>query len=72
MVGRRVAALSLVASLALAACSGSDGPDVDVDVDVDVDDAPSTIGGINGPAVVDPSFDPFATVPSAPTPTDGG
>ena len=66
MVGRRVVALSLVASLALAGCSGSDGPDVDVD------DVPSTIGGINGPAVVDPSFDPFATVPSAPTPTDGG
>jgi len=66
MVGRRVVALSLVASLALAGCSGSGGPDVDVD------DVPSTIGGINGPAVVDPSFDPFATVPSAPTPTDGG
>jgi len=68
MVGRRVVALSLVASLALAGCSGSDSPDVDVDVD----DVPPTIGGINGPAVVDPSFDPFATVPSAPTPTDGG
>ena len=68
MVGRRVVGLSLVAMLALAACSGSDGPDVGPDVD----DAPSTIGGINGPAVVDPSFDPFATVPSAPTPTDGG
>jgi len=66
MVGRRVVALSLVASLALVACSGSDDPDVDVD------DMPPTIGGINGPAVVDPSFDPFATVPSAPTPTDGG
>jgi|GEM_PF-2326217 len=66
MVGRRVVALSLVASFALAGCSGSDGPDVDVD------DVPPTIGGINGPAVVDPSFDPFATVPSAPTPTDGG
>ena len=59
-------ALSLVASLALAACSGSDGPGPGVD------DAPPTIGGINGPAVVDPSFDPFATVPFAPTPTDGG
>jgi len=70
MVGRRVVALSLVASLALAACSGSNGPDIGPDVDVD--DAPPTIGGINGPAVVDPSFDPFATVPSAPTPTDGG
>ena len=66
MVGRRVVALSLMASLALVACSGSDDPDVDVD------DLPPTIGGINGPAVVDPSFDPFATVPSAPTPTDGG
>ena len=64
MVGRRVVALSLVASLALAACSGSDGPDVD--------DAPPTIGGINGPAVVDPSFDPFATVPSGPSSTVGG
>ena len=61
-------ALSLVASLALAACSGSDGPSPGPGVD----DAPPTIGGINGPAVVDPSFDPFATVPFAPTPTDGG
>ena len=61
-------ALSLVASLALAACSGSDGPGPGPGVD----DAPPTIGGINGPAVVDPSFDPFATVASAPTPTDGG
>ena len=66
MVGRRVVALSLVASLALVACSGSDSPDGDVD------DAPPMIGGINGPAVVDPSFDPFATVPSGPSSTVGG
>lgn len=46
----------------LASCTGSDGPD---------DESPS-IGGINGPAVVDPSFDPFATDPSAPPATDGG
>jgi hypothetical protein len=53
-----------VASLVLVACSGSDGSD---------DEQPPTIGGINGPAVVDPSFDPFATDPSAPpTTTDGG
>ena len=65
-------ALSLVASLAFAACSGSDGPGPDVGPGPGVDDAPPTIGGINGPAVVDPSFDPFATVPFAPTPTDGG
>jgi hypothetical protein len=60
-----VVALSLVASLGLVACSGSDGNDVD-------DEQPPTIGGINGPAVVDPSFDPFATDPAAPTDTDGG
>ncbi len=59
-------AVSVVASLALAACSGSDGTD-----DVD-DEQPPAIGGINGPAVVDPSFDPFATDPSAPPVTDGG
>ncbi len=63
-MGRRSVALSLVATLALVACSGSDGSD-------DVEQQP-TIGGINGPAVVDPSFDPFATEPSAPTDTDGG
>lgn len=62
---RRLVALSLVASLALLACSGSDGTDVD-------DEQPPTIGEINGPAVVDPSFDPFATAPSAPSVTDGG
>jgi hypothetical protein len=48
--------------LALAACTGSDGTD---------DESPS-IGGINGPAVVDPSFDPFATEPPATPTTDGG
>ncbi len=54
--------MSVTAVLALAACSGSDDDD---------DDSPS-IGGINGPAVVDPSFDPFVTDPSAPPVTDGG
>lgn len=45
-----------------AACTGSDGSD----------DQPPSIGEINGPAVVDPSFDPFATDPSVPPATDGG
>ena len=49
-------------ALLVTACSSSDGND----------DGPPTIGGINGPAVVDPSFDPFATDPSAPPATDGG
>ncbi len=49
-------------ALLVTACSSSDGND----------DEPPTIGGINGPAVVDPSFDPFATDPSAPPATDGG
>jgi hypothetical protein len=57
-----IATLLIVAALGAAACSGSDGTD---------DDSPS-IGGINGPAEVDPSFDPFATDPSAPPVTDGG
>jgi hypothetical protein len=48
--------------VAAASCTGSDQSD---------DESPS-IGGINGPAVVDPSFDPFATDPSAPPATDGG
>jgi hypothetical protein len=39
----------------LVACTGSDETDGTV-----------PLGGINGPAVVDPSFDPFATDPSAP------
>ena len=55
-------AFLIVAAVGLAACSGSDGGD---------DDSPS-IGGINGPAEVDPSFDPFVTDPSAPPVTDGG
>ncbi len=53
---------SMILALVVVACSGSDDTD---------DDSPS-IGGINGPAVVDPSFDPFATDPSAPPATDGG
>jgi hypothetical protein len=52
----------VVSVLGVTSCTGSDGTD---------DDSP-TIGGINGPAVVDPSFDPFATDPSAPPATDGG
>jgi hypothetical protein len=54
----------VVVPLALVACSGSDG--------TEDDEQPPTLGGINGPAVVDPSFDPFATDPSAPAVTDGG
>jgi hypothetical protein len=54
-------AIYLAAAVALVACNGSDGTDGTV-----------PIGGINGPAVVDPSFDPFATDPSAPPATDGG
>jgi major membrane immunogen (membrane-anchored lipoprotein) len=48
-------ALAVAASIVLAACSGSDQTDGTL-----------PLGGINGPAVVDPSFDPFATDPSAP------
>ena len=46
----------VVALVGLVACSGSD----------EVPDETPPIGGINGPAVVDPSYDPFATDPSAP------
>jgi hypothetical protein len=59
---RIVAVIAVVGAVGVTACSDSDGPD---------DDSPS-IGGINGPAVVDPSFDPFVTDPSAPPATDGG
>jgi hypothetical protein len=51
-----------LSALLVVACSGSD----------DIDDDSPSIGGINGPAVVDPSFDPFATDPSSPSATDGG
>ena len=62
MHGRRaLAAVLLLASVA--ACSGSDGGD---------DQQPPTLDRIDGPAQVDPSFDPFATDPSAPAPTVGG
>jgi hypothetical protein len=57
----RGAAIALVGLLALAACSGSDG----------TEDEPTPLGGINGPAVVDPSFDPFATDPPASPATTG-
>ena len=57
-----VAAVLIVAVFAATSCTGSDGTD---------DESPP-IGGINGPAVVDPSFDPFATDPSAPPPPTGG
>jgi len=57
--------MGMAVSLALVACSGSDGSD-------DVDDQSPPAGGINGPAVVDPSFEPFATNPSAPSPTTSG
>ena len=58
----RGAVVALVGLLAFAACSGSDG----------TEDEPTPLGGINGPAVVDPSFDPFATDPPAPPATTGG
>ena len=47
----------------VAACSGSDGGD---------DQQPPTLDRIDGPAQVDPSFDPFATDPSVPAQTVGG
>jgi hypothetical protein len=67
-----LAALSFAAAAALGvgACSGSDGTD-EVDDQVPPTTEPA-IGGINGPAVVDPSFDPFATDPSSPPVTSGG
>ena len=46
----------------LLACSASDVPD----------DQPPTLDRIDGPAVVDPEFDPFATVASAPSSTERG
>jgi major membrane immunogen (membrane-anchored lipoprotein) len=55
---RRMMALYVAAAVGLIACSGSDETDSTVPA-----------GGINGPAVVDPSFDPFATDPSAPPAT---
>jgi hypothetical protein len=58
----RAAVVALVGLSALVACSGSDG----------TEDEPIPVGGINGPAVVDPSFDPFATDPSAPPASTGG
>ncbi len=54
--------IAVLTALIVTSCSSSDGND----------DEPPTIGGINGPAVVDPSFDPFATDPSVPPATDGG
>ena len=51
-------ALAVSVSIVVAACNSSDETDGTV-----------PLGGINGPAVVDPSFDPFATDPSAPPAT---
>jgi hypothetical protein len=51
---------------AVTACSGSDGGDDP--------EQPPTLDRIDGPAQVDPSFDPFATTTSSPPPAadDGG
>jgi len=54
--------IPILPALVVTACSGSGG----------TDEEPPSIGGINGPAVVDPSFDPFSTDPSAPPVTVGG
>jgi hypothetical protein len=48
----------VVALVGLVACSSAD----------DGDDERPSIGGIDGPAVVDPSFDPFATDPQSTPP----
>jgi hypothetical protein len=61
-LGAAALVIVMASPFGLTSCTGSDGTD---------DESPS-IGGINGPAVVDPSFDPFATDPSAPPATDGG
>ena len=47
-------ALVVVVILAGSACSGSSEPD-----------GPPVLDRIDGPAVVDPSYDPFVTVPSS-------
>ncbi len=59
-MSRRVLAGVLGCALAagLSACSSSDGPD-----------GPPVLERIDGPAQVDPSYDPFATTP--PTVVDG-
>ncbi len=62
MRSRGVVGVVSIMLVTAAACTGSDGSD----------DQPPSIGEINGPAVVDPSFDPFATDPSVPPATDGG
>ncbi len=60
MVGVVVAAAAL--AVVVASCSDSSG------------DTPPVLDRIDGPAQVDPSFDPFATSTSSPAPTadDGG
>jgi hypothetical protein len=52
-----------VLAVAVTACSDSSGPDT-----------PPGLDRIDGPAQVDPSFDPFATTPSDPprAADDGG
>jgi len=56
--------MMLVAAMwgGLLACSASETP---------IDETP-TLDRIDGPAVVDPDFDPFATVASAPSTTARG
>jgi hypothetical protein len=61
-VERPLVVLCLAASFGVLACSGSDGSD----------DRPPTLDRIDGPAQVDPSFDPFATDPSVPPVTARG
>jgi hypothetical protein len=61
-MSRRVLAgvLGCALALALSACSSSDGPD-----------GPLELERIDGPAQVDPSFDPFATTPPTVSEAEG-
>ncbi len=63
---RRVALAVAMVVLVLGACSGSDEPG-----EPGEPTDPPALGGIDGPARVDPSFDPFATTPASGTEAGG-
>jgi hypothetical protein len=62
-----VALAALGASATMAGCSDDGDETPDPSVPITAAEAPP-LGRIDGPATVDPSYDPFATVP----PTTGG
>jgi hypothetical protein len=63
----------IVAGAVLVGCSGSDGSDSpDGSTPDSTTSSPAVLGRIDGPAQVDPSFDPMQVDPTTPGTESGG